>query len=214
MPSRRSASAPASPATAAAEMTRACAALDLNGLIGRMASCDEAALTDFHRIMADRLFSMALRMLGDRESAAEALQDCMVRLWQNAARFDPQRGDAFTWAAMILRGVCLDQLRSRQRRQTGQARWEQSAAAAAEGPAQGGLEDLFFRETVSLVRAALTELDPADRHCLESALFHPCSTAECAAALGIATGTLKVRTHRAMQRLRRLLGADPSPSPP
>lgn len=149
-----------------------------------MAAREESALTDFYRIMADRLFSMALRLLGSRESSAEALQDCMVRVWQNAARYDAERGDAFTWTAMILRGLCLDQLRRRQRRAAGLGRWKKGEADPNNGPPQGGLEDLFFRETINMVRNALSALDPADRSCLEVALFYPATTAEYAASLG------------------------------
>lgn len=197
---------PPVPTTAAAELERTCEALHLAALIQRMGTRDESALTDFHRIMADRFYSMALRMLGDRESAADALQDCMVCLWRDAPRYDPRRGDAFTWSAMILRGRCLDHLRRRRRRATGLARWEQTQSALTTDSPAGGLEDLFFRETLEHVRSALRQLEPGDRECLHAALFEPGTTTECADALGLTAGTLKVRIHRAMQRLRNLLG--------
>lgn len=207
-PPRRQVSDPIPPATTAAgEMERACARLPLIDLLARMAAREEAALTEFHRLMADRLFSMALRVLGDRESAAEALQDCLVRIWNTAGRFDPHKGDAFTWSAMILRGLCLDRLRRRRRELSGRERWENSTAPA--GAESGGLEDLFFRETVSLVRRAMEALDPADRTCLETALFRPETTPEAAESLGVSPGTLKVRIHRALRRLRQLLGNEP-----
>jgi RNA polymerase sigma-70 factor (ECF subfamily) len=194
------------PPSAAEALERACRRLQLDSLIERMAARDESALTEFHRIMADRLFSMAVRMLGDRESAAEALQDAMIRLWRSAARFDPARGDAFTWSAMILRGLCLDRLRRRQRENGRTLR-----APDAESASRGGLEDLFFRETIGLVQQAMNSLEAAERDCLCAALFRPETIAEYAAALGLSTGALKVRIHRAMQRLRALLEPHTAP---
>jgi RNA polymerase sigma-70 factor (ECF subfamily) len=203
MPRRRHAqSPPPAPRSAAEAMDSACRQLGLSELLLRMAARDETALTEFHAIMADRLYSMALRMLDDREAAAEVLQDAMVRLWNSATRFDPERGDGFTWSAMILRGLCLDRLRRRRRELPGAVN-ELTAEIPSGTP--GGMEDLFFRETITLVQRAMESLEPAERDCLRTALFHPDSTAEHAAALGLSAGALKVRIHRAMQRLRALL---------
>jgi RNA polymerase sigma-70 factor, ECF subfamily len=203
----RERSAPASPSapplTAADALEGVCRQLELAALLRRMAARDEAALTAFYHIMADRLYSMALRMLGEREAAAEALQDVMVRLWHTAERYDSARSDAFTWSAMILRGLCYDRLRRRQREERN-TRAQQQRHLFDEQES-GGLADLFFRETISLVQQAMEKLDPSDRDCLRAALFRPESTADYAAALGISPGTMKVRIHRAMQRLRALL---------
>jgi len=200
--SRHAPSPPPAPRSAAEAMDSACRQLGLAELLQRMAARDEAALTEFHAIMADRLYSMALRMLDDREAAAEVLQDAMVRLWNSASRFDPGRGDGFTWSAMILRGLCLDRLRRRRRELPGAVQQE-SGEIPSGNP--GGMEDLFFRETITLVQRAMETLEPAERDCLRTALFRPESTAEHAAALGLSPGALKVRIHRAMQRLRALL---------
>jgi RNA polymerase sigma-70 factor (ECF subfamily) len=199
---------PPAPQTAARAMDSACRQLGLAALFQRMADREEAALTEFHAIMADRLYSMALRMLDDREAAAEVLQDTMVRLWHTAARFDPARGDGFTWSAMTLRGLCLDRLRRRQRERSGSANHAARELAAG---TPGGMEDLFFRETITLVQKAMESLDPADRDCLCTALFKPETNTEYAAALGLSTGALKVRIHRAMQRLRTLLAPHTEP---
>jgi RNA polymerase sigma-70 factor (ECF subfamily) len=188
--------------SSAQAMARACERLDLERLIKRMADAEQAALTEFHKLMADRLFSMAHRMLDDHSAAADALQDCLVRVWRTAGRFDPGRGDAFTWVAMLLRGICLDQLRSRSRRH----RRTDVATQLLQDNAPGELEDLFFRETVQLVRQALSALERNEREVLETALFSPESSTEAASRMSLSPGNLKVRTHRAMQRLRSLLG--------
>jgi RNA polymerase sigma-70 factor, ECF subfamily len=193
---------PPGPASSSAEaMARACERLDLERLLQRMAAGEQQALTEFHRLMADRLYSMARRMLEDDAAAADALQDCLVRVWQAAGRFDPNLGDAFTWVAMLLRGVCLDQLRSRTRRH----RRNDIGGQLLVDAAPGELEDLFFRETIQLVRQAMAALAQGEREMLETALFSQESPTEVASRMSLTPGNLKVRTHRAMQRLRNLL---------
>lgn len=185
---------------------KACKQLGLPVLLQRMAKGDEQALTEFHRVTADRLFSMALRILDDRATAADALQDCMIRVWRTAGRYDSKRGDAFTWIAMILHGICIDHLRKQSRHSTRMARLQmEKSEAQSEG--RCGLEDLFFRETIALVRDGLDQLTREERECIEIALFSPDTTHEAAERIGLAPGTLKVRTHRAMKRLRNLLGS-------
>ncbi len=84
-------------------------------LLRRIADADEAALEALHRVLADRLFSMALHWLQDEGSAREALQDTFLRIWKNARNYDAARSNPFTWCCMILRGICLDTLRKRRR---------------------------------------------------------------------------------------------------
>ena len=58
---------------------------------------------------------------------------------------------------MILRGLCLDHLRKRRRRADVWQDWE--TGSPLEAPTRCGVEDLFFRETVTRVRIALGHLD-------------------------------------------------------
>src|SRR5262249_60003566 len=65
----------------------------------------------------DRLWAVAIRTLGDREEAADALQDALLSAYRAADRF---RGDAAvtTWLHRIVDNACLDRLRRRQSRPT------------------------------------------------------------------------------------------------
>jgi RNA polymerase sigma-70 factor (ECF subfamily) len=66
----------------------------------------------FHR-HRDRLWAVALRTTGDREEAADALQDALLSAYRAAERF---RGDSAvtTWLHRIVVNACLDRLRRRQ----------------------------------------------------------------------------------------------------
>ena len=80
-----------------------------------VAERDERALEELYKVTSDRLYSMALHWLRDEGAAREAVQDCYLRIWKRAGRYDPARSQPFTWCVMILRGLCLDQLRKLRR---------------------------------------------------------------------------------------------------
>jgi RNA polymerase sigma-70 factor (ECF subfamily) len=179
------------------------AACDDSRLLARIALRDTDALAALYHMWGDRLYSMALHWIRDEGAAREALQDCFLRIWKKACEFDPEKSAGFTWCSMILRGICLDHLRKRKRRAGVWQDWETSAVL--EVPARGGVEDLFFHDTVSRVRAALKCMDEIETESVRSALFDSGSMQDHAERWGVPLGTAKIRIHRAMEKLRELL---------
>ena len=78
---------------------------------------DPLAFATLVRRHRDRLWAVALRTLGDREEAADALQDALLSAYRGAGRF---RGESAvtTWLHRIVVNACLDRLRRRQARPT------------------------------------------------------------------------------------------------
>jgi len=178
-------------------------AWDGSWLLGRIARRDAEALAELYRLWGDRLYSMALHWIGDEGAAREVLQDCFLRIWRKAGDFQAGKSRGFTWSAMILRGLCLDHLRKKRRRAAVWHDWD--ARPALEVPARGGVEDLFFRETVGRVRRALLELDEVEAESVRLAIFDPGTLQDHASRWGIPLGTAKIRVHRAMVKLRGIL---------
>ncbi len=178
-------------------------ARDGSRLITRIARRDADALAELYRMWGDRLYSMALHWIKDEGAAREALQDCLLRIWKKAADFDSEKSSGFTWCSMILRGLCLDHLRKRKRRAAVWQDWETSSML--EMPTRSGVEDLFFRETVTRVRIALAQLDESEAESVRVALFDPGTVQDHASRWGVPLGTAKIRIHRAMLKLREML---------
>jgi RNA polymerase sigma-70 factor (ECF subfamily) len=81
-------------------------------LLARVALGDRAAFRVLYDRTSPRLYAIALRLSRRADLAADATQDCYLRVWRKAAGFDPARGAALGWMATILRNAVLDRMPS------------------------------------------------------------------------------------------------------
>jgi RNA polymerase sigma-70 factor (ECF subfamily) len=148
---------------------------------------------------SNRLWAVALRTLGDREEAADALQDALLSAYHSASSF---RGDAAitTWLHRIVVNACLDRMRRRKVRPT-----VPLPEAGPGEPIQPG-DPIAERDTALVVRAGLGQLPDDQRAALVLVEIEGHSVAETAAILGVAEGTVKSRCARGRARLAILLG--------
>jgi RNA polymerase sigma-70 factor (ECF subfamily) len=162
----------------------------------------------FHR-HRDRLWAVAMRTMGNREDAADGLQDGMVAAYRRAGTF---RGDAAvtTWLHRVVVNACLDRLRAAKVRRTealpddlDEYRDRGSlVSATVEDPADLSVRD----ERRRLVLTALDRLPAEQRAALVLVDMEGYPVAEAAAMLDCAVGTVKSRCSRARTRLAELLG--------
>ncbi|MFG1778863.1 RNA polymerase sigma factor SigM [Micromonospora sp. NPDC049051] len=186
-------------------------AADLDLLHAHVAGDPHAFTELFHR-HRDRLWAVALRTLGDREEAADALQDALLSAHRAAGRF---RGDSAvtTWLHRIVVNACLDRVRRRQAHPTvplpDGVRDTESGTGGIEPAAP--VQD---HDTALVVRQALAELPPEQRAALILVDVQGYPVAEVALILGVAEGTVKSRCARGRARLAAQLGhLRPRPAP-
>jgi RNA polymerase sigma-70 factor, ECF subfamily len=163
-------------------------------LLHAHAAGDPDAFTELVRRHRDRLWAVALRTIGDREEAADALQDALLSAYRAADRF---RGDAAvtTWLHRIVVNSCLDRIRRRQARPTVPLPEVDRTAAPS-----------VDRDTTLVVRAALAQLPLDQRAALVLVDLQGYPVADAARVLGVAEGTIKSRCARGRARLAILLG--------
>ena len=177
-------------------------------LLRAHAAGDRDAFAELVRRHRDRLWAIALRTLGDREDAADAVQDALISAYRSADRF---RGDSAvtTWLHRIVVNACLDRVRRRQARPTVPLPEHELGLRTARGVAMGaamGVAEPHDSDTVLTVRAALAQLPAEQRVALVLLDMQGYSVAEIARMLDVAEGTVKSRCARGRARLAVLLG--------
>ena len=146
----------------------------------------------------DRLWAVALRTLGDREEAADALQDALISAFKGARSY---RGDAAvtTWLHRIVVNACIDRTRRRAARP--------SVPLEGHEPAQRR-DDHAATEARIDVQAALARLPAPQRLAVVLVDIEDLPVAEVARLLGVAEGTVKSRCSRARMALAAILRAE------
>lgn len=158
--------------------------------LARVAAGDREALRQLYARYSRPLFSVAMRMLGDRGAAEERLQDAFVSIWRHAGNYDPQKSQPFTWAFTILRRSCIDYLR-KQHRSVRVAGTIDENKALPSAETDSARESAERQETAAQLRSALAEISPPQRDALELALFSALTHPEIAERLGQPLGTVK-----------------------
>jgi len=83
-------------------------------VVSRFVSGDPEAVRDLYLRYSRPMFTVALRSLGDRGLAEEAVQQSFLQAWRAASRFDPSR-DVAPWLFTITRRVAVDLFRRERR---------------------------------------------------------------------------------------------------
>ncbi len=133
-----------------------------------------------------------------------------MRVWRNAASFEPERGRASTWMLRIAHNIALNEIRRRQSRPAlaPNVEWVQEAANISDPSAESDpATATWLRERADVIRGALSQLPEAQRKVLELAFYGGLSQSEIAAVLNDPLGTVKSRVRAGMLRLRELLSA-------
>lgn len=189
---------PASPAPAAAPLLPT----DADLLHAHVDGDAEAFSTLVHRHQ-DRLWAVALRVMGSPDDAADALQDAYVAAFRRAGTF---RGDSLvtTWLHRVVVNACLDRLRRAKVRAADPLPDDlDRVEVLGTEPAPDPLEE---RERHDAVVAALGTLNPDQRAALVLVDMQGYRVEEAARVLGCAPGTVKSRCARGRARLVPLLG--------
>lgn len=152
------------------------------------------------------VFSLALYVVGDRETAEEITQDAFYRVWENAASYRSDQAKLTTWMTSITRYRSIDILRKRQvRPERDSLDWEDAEHELNPGLLDGPeeLTDLAMQQ--HRVRNAIAALPRDQQEVLTLAYFQGLSHSQIAERLEQPLGTVKTRIRLAMQRLRELL---------
>jgi RNA polymerase sigma-70 factor (ECF subfamily) len=155
-----------------------------------------AVLVERHR---DRYARFAARMLGSLDDAEDAVQDALVRAFDRLA--DCREPEKFAgWLFLILRNRCFAEGRRHQRE--GRQPEEAAAAVAAPDRSDAALEQ---GERAGALERAVGQLTPEQREAFVLKHVEGLPYEEIARLTGATVASLKMRMHRAYDRLRELM---------
>jgi RNA polymerase sigma-70 factor, ECF subfamily len=168
-------------------------------LLTRVVSGDREAFDAVMRNHQDRVFSVCLRILGDREKALDATQDTFLTVFRKAGQFQG-RSAVGTWIYRITVNTCYDQLRRAQRRPSESLpdHLDPSDPAAEEA-----MESAALRPEIEV---ALAQLPGDFRNAVVLSDLEGMSLPEVAEILGVPIGTVKSRVFRGRRLLAKHLG--------
>lgn len=174
-------------------------------LLARVVKGDQQAFSQLYDQSSTLLYTMALRILGHREEAAELLQEVYLEVWRKVARYDVGRGTPVAWLITLTRSRAIDRLRSRGARAQAGESLDGSSADQLADKSPGPFEAQADQELRHLVGSALSSLPPAQQQAIELAYYEGLTHMEIAARLNQPLGTVKTRIKLGMSKLREML---------
>ena len=158
-------------------------------------------LVELHQ---DYLFGVAVRVVGDREAAADAVQEAFLSAYRNLSRF---RGDSFrSWLTRIALNAATDVLRGRKRRPADPyPEWEDDSWQPPTDESDGPEQTAIARSRSRTIAAALGQITEDQRAAIVLYDVEGYDYHEIADMTGVSLGTVKSRIHRGRLALRDLL---------
>ena len=169
-------------------------------------SGDRTAFSQLVDRLADHVYGLAFRLLGNEQDARDAAQDAFIRMWQSRKRWLP-KGAVSTWAYRITTNLCLNRLRSRKRWKMQRLEPDGDDGAGFDIPASE--EDsphaqLENQQTKERLKQAISQLPPRERAAIILRHQQELSGKEIAKILDTTINGVDSLLLRARKRLRKI----------
>lgn len=165
---------------------------------------DRSAFRTVYEATSAKLFGVCLRILPDRQTAEDVLQDTYVTVWRKAASFDASRASPITWLVTIARNRAIDRLRSAAPMRNA-APVEDAHDLADSGPLASDLVEQA--DEAARLNGCLETLEDRARAVIRTAFFEGATYDELARRENVPLGTMKSWIRRGLMRLRSCLEA-------
>jgi RNA polymerase sigma-70 factor, ECF subfamily len=173
-------------------------------LVRAIAAGDQSALHALYERTHRLVFTLTMRITGNRATAEELTLDVFHDVWRRASQYDAANGSVLGWIMNQARSRAIDRLRFEQRQKRVNSGTQDPRPAAAADDSEKLLE---ARDRSRVLRNALALLSQEERQAIETAFFFEASYAEVGARLHQPLGTIKTRIRSGLNKLRRALSA-------
>ncbi len=168
-------------------------------LISLVETGDAEAFATLYERHSRAAYSLAYRMMGERQASEDLTQDAFIKVWRGAGSYRSERGSVRTWILSIVHNRGIDQLRSHASRRRTQDKIEASAARSQPSDA---FAETWRNAQREQVREALSTLPGEQLKILELAYFSGYTHVEIADLLGLPLGTVKGRMRLGLKKIR------------
>ncbi|MFH5822895.1 ECF RNA polymerase sigma factor SigK [Georgenia sp. AZ-5] len=174
-------------------------------LMEEVAGGDRRAFASLYDETSPMVHGTALRVLRDRDLAAEVTQEVMIEVWRGARQFDPTRGTVFAWIATMAHRRAVDRVRSVQAQRT---RDDLFSAREYDRPFDDVAEAAERAAEQDHIHDCLKTLTDLQREAVVRAYYGGRTYREVAQDLAASLPTVKTRIRDGLHRLRTCLGVD------
>lgn len=171
-------------------------------LLPRVARGDADAVKACIDRFGPLVWSLARRMLSDRDLAEDVVQEIFIDLWRSAGRYEPSRAAETSFVATIARRRLIDA-----RRRIGRALPTQPVEETALPSEDAGLRGVEIGDEAARARAALARLRPEERRVLQLSIHDGWTHTQIAERTKLPLGTVKSHIRRGLERVTRMLAA-------
>ncbi len=167
-------------------------------LISEIRSGNTKAFSDFVDRYKDLVFTLSIRMLGNREEAEEVAQDIFIKIYKSLPKF---KGDSkiSTWIYRITYNSCLDRIKIMKRQRMHDTMDDMNQIAYVE--MDTALDKMVREERQELIGRCLSKLSAEDAGILTLFYFEEKNLQEMEETTNLSVNTLKVRLYRARKKL-------------
>jgi RNA polymerase sigma-70 factor (ECF subfamily) len=168
-------------------------------LISLVEAADAEAFATLYDRHSRAAFSLAYRMMGERQASEDLTQDAFLKVWRGASSYRADRGSVRTWILSIVHNRSIDQIRSQASRRRTQDKVEASAPRSQPSEA---FAEAWRNSQRDQVREALNTLPSEQLKILELAYFSGYTHVEISDLLGLPLGTVKGRMRLGLKKIR------------
>ena len=182
-------------------------ALNDEQLLAAIADGEHLALRVLYDRYAGAVFSLALKMVADREVAEEVTQEAFLRVWRYARTYDSARGRVPTWVLGMTHHLSIDQIRRRKVQAQPMPVSDDGEPLVSQmpDPSVDVERDVWGAERREVLTEALGYLPAPQREVIEQAYYRGLTQVEIAQLIGIPLGTVKTRLRLGLRKMREIL---------
>jgi RNA polymerase sigma-70 factor (ECF subfamily) len=161
-------------------------------LINKLQEGDAEALSALYDRYAGALLGVLRRMCNDQGLAEDLLQETFLKIWKQAASYDPKKGKFYTWTYRIAKNTALNALR----KSTPLIQDDFSSVHIIEEEPKNPIN-------AYALSGALNTLDPHHREAIDLIYFRGYTHQEAHKAMNVPLGTFKSYVQQALKKMRK-----------